>query len=48
MIMADILKIFLSILGGRGAEAVDFYAEAFGAQPVERNVAQDGKSQPTW
>lgn len=31
------------ILGGRGAEAVDFYAEAFGAQPVERNVAQDGK-----
>ena len=34
---------FLTILGGRGQEAVDFYAEAFGAEPIERNVAQDGK-----
>ena len=34
---------FLTILDGRGEEALAFYAEAFGGQPVERNVANDGK-----
>lgn len=34
---------FLTILGGRGMEAVNFYVDAFGAQPIERNTSQDGK-----
>ena len=34
---------FLTISGGRGEEALEFYRRAFGAQIVERNVAQDGR-----
>ena len=34
---------FLAIRDGRGHEALDVYGRAFGAQVVERNVAQDGK-----
>lgn len=34
---------FLSIGGGRAEEALAFYERAFGAQVIERNVAQDGK-----
>jgi PhnB protein len=34
---------FLSIGGGRAEEALAFYQRAFGAQVVERNIAQDGK-----
>ena len=34
---------FLTIREGRGQEALDFYAKAFGAQVVSSNVAQDGK-----
>jgi PhnB protein len=34
---------FLSIGGGRAEEALAFYQRAFGAQVIERNVAQDGK-----
>ena len=28
---------------GRGAEALDFYARAFGAEVLEQNLAQDGR-----
>ena len=34
---------FLAIGGRRAAEALDVYARAFGAQEVERNMAQDGE-----
>ncbi len=34
---------FLTIREGRAAEALDFYAKAFGAEVVEKNLAQDGK-----
>jgi PhnB protein len=34
---------FLAISGGRAEEALAFYQRAFGAQVIERNVAQDGK-----
>jgi len=34
---------FLAIGGGRAQEALAFYEKAFGAEVVERNVAQDGK-----
>ena len=33
----------LTIGGGRGAEAVDFYKAAFGAEELRRQPAQDGK-----
>ncbi len=34
---------FLSIPDGRAVEALAFYAAAFGAEEVERNVAPDGR-----
>ena len=34
---------FLSIRDGRAEEALRFYAAAFGAEIVERNVAKDGR-----
>ena len=34
---------FLAIGGGRAAEALAFYERVFGAQVIERNLAQDGK-----
>jgi PhnB protein len=34
---------YLTIAGGRAAEAVDFYKNAFGAEEVERHAAEDGK-----
>ena len=34
---------FLAITGGRAEEALAFYERAFGAQVIERNVAQDGR-----
>lgn len=34
---------FLAICGGKAQEALGFYEKAFGAQVVERNVAQDGR-----
>jgi PhnB protein len=34
---------FLAIRDGRAEEALRFYAEAFAAEIVERNVAQDGR-----
>ncbi len=34
---------FLTIREERGAEALDFYARAFGAEVVEKNLAQDGR-----
>jgi PhnB protein len=34
---------FLAIGGGRAEEALAFYQRAFGAEVVERNIAQDGK-----
>lgn len=34
---------YLTIAGGRAAEAVDFYRAAFGAEEVERHAAEDGK-----
>jgi PhnB protein len=34
---------FLAIGGGRAEEALAFYERAFGAQVIERNVAQDGR-----
>ncbi|HLZ84932.1 MAG TPA: VOC family protein [Caulobacteraceae bacterium] len=34
---------FLAIGDGRGEEALAFYERAFGAQVIERNLAQDGK-----
>jgi PhnB protein len=34
---------YLTIAGGRAAEAVDFYKTAFGAEEVERHAAEDGK-----
>ena len=34
---------FLAIGGGRAEEALTFYERAFGAQVIERNVAQDGR-----
>jgi len=37
------LTPFLTIRDGRGQEALDFYARAFGAEVAERNLADDGK-----
>ena len=37
------LAPYLTILGGRGAEAIDFYKAAFGAEEVARMPGQDGK-----
>ncbi|HEY5106859.1 MAG TPA: VOC family protein [Caulobacteraceae bacterium] len=34
---------FLAIGGGKASEALEFYRRAFGAEIIERNVAQDGK-----
>jgi PhnB protein len=34
---------FLTIREGRAEEALGFYEQAFGAQVVERNLAQDGR-----
>jgi PhnB protein len=34
---------FLAIGGGRAQEALEFYERAFGAEIIERNVAQDGR-----
>ena len=34
---------FLAISGGRGQEALAFYERVFGAEVIERNLAQDGK-----
>ncbi len=34
---------FLAIRDGRAEEALGFYERAFGAQVVERNLAQDGR-----
>ncbi|MDB5483884.1 MAG: glyoxalase [Caulobacteraceae bacterium] len=34
---------FLAIGSGRAEEALAFYERAFGAQVIERNVAQDGR-----
>ena len=34
---------FLAIRDGRAAEALAFYAAAFGAEEVERNLAPDGR-----
>ena len=34
---------FLSVRDRRGAEAVDFYVKAFGAEVLETNLAQDGE-----
>ena len=34
---------FLAIRGGRATEALALYEKAFGADIVERNLAQDGK-----
>ena len=34
---------FLSIGGGKAEESLRFYAQAFGAQIIERNVAEDGR-----
>ena len=33
----------LTIRGGRGSEAIEFYKKAFGAQEEMRNLADDGK-----
>jgi PhnB protein len=33
----------LSVRGGRAAEAIDFYRQAFGAEEVMRHPADDGK-----
>ena len=38
----DGLTPFLAIRGGKGQEALAFYERAFGAQVVDRNLAQDG------
>jgi PhnB protein len=37
------LTPYLTIRGGRGAEAISWYAQAFGAKEVFRNLADDGK-----
>ena len=37
------LTPYLTILGGRGQEAVDFYARALGAELVFSTMADDGK-----
>lgn len=37
------LTPYLTILGGRGQEAAQFYAKAFGATLVFSNLAEDGK-----
>ena len=34
---------FLAIRDGRASEALEFYKQAFGAEVIEKNVAQDGK-----
>jgi PhnB protein len=39
----DGITPFLAISGGQAEEALAFYQRAFGAEVVERNVAQDGK-----
>jgi len=33
----------LTINGNRGAEAIDFYSKAFGAEEIGRHMADDGK-----
>jgi len=37
------LTPYLTIRGGRGTEACDFYERAFAADVLERNFAEDGK-----
>jgi PhnB protein len=37
------LTPYLTIRGGRGQEAIRFYARAFGAKEVFRNLADDGQ-----
>lgn len=39
----DGITPFLAIGGGRAKEALGFYEKAFGAEVIERNLAQDGK-----
>ena len=34
---------FLTIAGGQGEAALAFYERAFGAEVIERNIANDGK-----
>lgn len=34
---------FLTIREGRGADALDFYGRAFGAETASKNLAQDGR-----
>ena len=39
----DGVTAFLTIAGGQGEAALAFYERAFGAEVIERNIANDGK-----